>query len=180
MTELHIKINSPAMPISTEFVRFFKGLEHFYYVIVLASEPDANQAAAAWRAWLAAGFNPAVRIAPPVDKANRIKVDSRPGVGGFEITLSAANQEALGRLRALLEDLDAARQSLPAGAGDASRLASLAENRNVAQQLVLPLKISLASSQIPPDGVDSFMAMIHQGLLAITAAEITSIAVSSV
>jgi hypothetical protein len=178
MAELHIKVSSPAMPLSTEFVRFCKGLEHFYYVMVLASQADASQAAA-WRAWLAAGLNPAVRIAPPVDKANRIKVDSRPGVGGFEVTLSGTNQEALGHLRTLLEDLCAARKSLPPGTNDAGRLASVAENRNVQQQLLLPLKNSLARSQIPPDGVDSFMAMIHQGLLAITAGEITSIAVSS-
>src|SRR5260370_25603672 len=118
MAELQIKVSSPAMPLSTEFVRFCKGLEHFYFVIVLASEPDPNKAATAWNAWLASGFNPAVRIAPPVRSADNLKVDSRPGVGGFEVTLSATNQEALGRLRARLEDLDAARTSLPAGAVD--------------------------------------------------------------
>jgi hypothetical protein len=178
MADLHIKVSSRAMPISTEFVRFCKGLEHFHYVMVLAAEPDAHKAAMAWSAWLASGLNPAVRIAPPVDAADRIKVDSRPGVGGFEVTLSGANRNAIDRLRSLVEELEAARKSLPA-AGDDRRLAALAENRAVTQGLLQPLKSALARSQIPPDGVNSFIAMVHQGLAAITAREITSITVSA-
>ena len=67
MDQLHIKVSSPAMPISTEFVRFCKAVEQFYYAIAIASEPDLAKAAAAWRAWLANGLNPAVKLAPPVD-----------------------------------------------------------------------------------------------------------------
>ena len=178
MYQLHIKVSSHAMPISTEFVRFCKGLEHFHYVMVLAAEPDAHKAAAAWNAWLAAGLNPAVRTAPAVDPADRIKVDSRPGVGGFEVTLSGASRAALDRLRALIEELEAARKSLPAS-GDDRRLAALAENRAVTQRLLQPLKSSLARSQIPSDGVDSLVAMIHRGLAAISAGEITSITVAA-
>jgi hypothetical protein len=178
MYQLHIKVSSHAMPISTEFVHFCKGLEHFHYVMVLAAEPDAHKAAAAWNAWLAAGLNPAVRTAPPVDAADRIKVDSRPGVGGFEVTLSGANRAALDRLRALIEELEAARKALPAS-GDDRRQAVLAENRDMTQRLLQPLKSALDRSQIPPDGVNSFIAMVHQGLAAITAREITSIAVSA-
>jgi hypothetical protein len=113
-----------------------------------------------------------------VDAADRIKVDSRPGVGGFEVTLSGANREAIDRLRALVEELEAARKSLPA-AGDDRRLAAIAENRALTQGLLQPLKSALARSQIPPDGVDSFIAMVHQGLTAIIAREITSITVSA-
>ncbi len=178
MPQLHIKVSSRAMPISTEFVRFCKGLEQFHYVMVLAAEPDAHKAGAAWSAWLAAGLNPAVRTAPPVDAADRIKVDSRPGVGGFEVTLSGANRDALDRLRTLVEDLEIARKSLPV-ASDDRRLAAAAENRAVTQCLLQPLKSSLTRSQIPADGVDSFIAMIHRGLAAIIAREITSITVSA-
>lgn len=178
MPQLHITVSSHAMPISTEFVRFCKGLEQFHYVMVIAAEPDTHQAAAAWSAWLAAGLNPAVRIAPPVDAADRIKVDSRPGVGGFDVTLSGANRDAMGRLRTLVEELEAARKSLPAGDDD-RRLAAIAEHRAVTQRLMQPLQSALARSQIPPDGVESFIAMIHRGLAAIIAREITSIAVSA-
>ena len=61
MAELHIKVNARAMPISTEFVRFCKALEHFYYVLVLT--PRLTQAKRGRRgaAWLAAGLNPAVK-----------------------------------------------------------------------------------------------------------------------
>ena len=115
------------MPISTEFIRFCKGVEQFYYVIAIASEPDPDKAAAAWRAWLANGLNPAVRLAPPVDGANRIKVDSRPGVGGFDLTISGANREALERLRMVLEEVDAAHKSLDQRGGDEARVAALME-----------------------------------------------------
>jgi hypothetical protein len=179
MPELEIKVSSRAMPISTEFVRFCKGLEQFYYVMALAAEPDTQKAAAAWNAWLAAGLNPAVRIAPPLDPADRIKVDSRPGVGGFEVMVSGANRGAIDRLQTLIEDLETARKAL-AGGGDDRRLASIAENRAVTQCLLQPLKSSLTRSQIPPGGVDSFIAMIYRGLAAIIAREITSIAMSAV
>jgi hypothetical protein len=178
MPQLHIKVSSRAMPISTEFVRFCKGLEQFHYVMVLAAEPDTQKAAAAWSAWLAAGLNPAVRVAPPLDAADRIKVDSRPGVGGFEVTVSGANRDAIHRLQTLVEDLETARKSL-APDGDDRRLASIAENRAVTQCLLQPLKSSLTRSQIPFGGVNSFVAMIYRGLAAIIAPEITSIAVSA-
>src|SRR5580700_5721459 len=112
MTQLHIEVSSPAMPISTEFIRFCKAVEQFYYAIAIASDPDPGKAAAALRAWLANGLNPAVRLAPPVDSTNQIKVDSRPGVGGFDLTVSGANWEALARLRTVLQDVDAVHKSL--------------------------------------------------------------------
>ncbi len=162
------------MPISTEFVRFCKALEHFYYVIVLAEQRGTN-AAAAWNAWLAAGLNPAVRLAPPVDQADRIKVDSRPGVGGFDVTLRGANAEILGRLHTLLGVLDTARKSMSGRTDESARLAALRESRTVAETLVQPLKKSLAHGQIPAEGVKSFLAMIDRDLLALTAADINSI-----
>ena len=146
--------------------------------MVLAAEPDAQKASAAWSAWLAAGLNPAVRIAPPVDAADRIKVDSRPGVGGFEVTISGANRDAIDHLRNLVEGLEAARSALPAEADD-RRLAAIAENRAVTQRSLQPLKSALARSLMPSEGVDSFIAMIHRGLAAVIAPEITSIAVSA-
>lgn len=175
MTQLHIEVSSPAMPISTEFIRFCKAVEQFYYGIAIASEPDPDKAAAAWRAWLANGLNPAVRLAPPVDGANRIKVDSRPGVGGFDLTISGANREALERLRMVLEEVDAAHKSLDQRGGDEARVAALMEIESVAQELVRPLKASIARSQIPLEGAGSFKAMIHRGLAAIAASEITSL-----
>jgi hypothetical protein len=176
MAQLHIEVSSPAMPISTEFIRFCKAVEQFYYAIAIASEADPGKAAA-WRAWLANGLNPAVRLAPPVDGANRIKVDSRPGVGGFDVTVSGANREALARLRTVLEDVDAAHKSLDQRGGDQARVAALMEIQTVTQELVQPLKASIARSQIPSDGASSFMAMIHRGLLAIAASEITSLTI---
>jgi hypothetical protein len=174
MAELHIRVGAPAMPISTEFVRFCKALEHFYYVIVLTEQPGTN-AAAAWNAWLAAGLNPAVRLAPPVDQADRIKVDSRPGVGGFDVTLRGTNAEVLGRLHTLLAVLDTARKSISGRTDESVRLAALRESSAVAETLVQPLKGSLAHSQIPAEEVKSFLAMIDRDLLALSAADITSI-----
>ncbi len=80
------------------------------------------------------------------------------------------------RLRSLVDELEAARKSLPL-ADDGCRLAPLGENPAVTQHLLQPLKSSLGRSQIPPDGVNSFIAMVHQGLAAITARELTSITV---
>ncbi len=175
MAQLHIEVSSPAMPISTEFIRFCKAVEQSYYVMVISSQADPAKAAAAWRAWLAGGLNPAVRLAPPVDAANRIKLDSRPGVGGFDVTVSGSNREALARLRQVLEDVGAAHQSLAARDGDDRCLASLMECQTVRRELVQPMRESIARSGVPPDGADSLMAMIHRGLLAIAAREITSV-----
>jgi len=166
------------MPISTEFVRFCKAVEQFYYIMVIASDTDRTKVTAAWRAWLAGGLNPAVRLAPPVDAENRIKVNSRPGVGGFDVTVSGANREALARLRSLLTDIDAAHKSLAQSDSDEARLASLMDVQAVIRELVRPLGDSATRSQIPADGVDSFMAMIRRGLSAVAAKEITSLAIT--
>jgi hypothetical protein len=178
MAELHIRVGAPAMPISTEFVRFYKALEHFYYVIALTKQSGAS-ANAAWNAWLAAGLNPAVRLAPPVGQADRIKVDSRPGVGGFDVTLRGANAEALERLRTLLLEIDAMHKSLNGRADESTRLAALRESRAVLETLVHPMKGSLAQGQMPSDGVKSLLAMIDRGLLALTAPDITSIEIEA-
>ena len=177
MAQMHIEVSAPVMPISTEFIRFCKAVEQFYYVIVISAEADRDKAAAAWRAWLAGGLNPAVRLAPPVDGANRIKVDSRPGVGGFEVTVSGANQDALSRLRRLLQDIDLAYKSL-SGLADEARVASLMETASVKRELVQPLKDSAARGQITADGADSFSMMIRRGLMAIASGEINSLAIS--
>ena len=175
MAELHIKVNARAMPISTEFVRFCKALEHFYYVLVLTSQTDASKAGQAWTQWLAAGLNPAVRLAPPVDKADQLTLDSRPGLKGFEVIVRSANTPALGRLRALLEELDNSRKLLAGRIEEPTRLTGLRENRAVADLLVQPIQNSLARSRIAPPGAQSFLDMIDRGLLAVTAADITSI-----
>jgi hypothetical protein len=178
MAELNIKVSSPAMPISTEFFSFCKGLEQFYYLTLLGSEAYTGRAPAIRNAWLASGFHLAGRIAPPVDKADKVRLDSHPGVKGFEVTLSGGNREALGRLGALLADLDAARKSLPGQNDAAGRLAAILANRAVDARLIQPLKSALAHSQIPPEGIDAFMLMIRRGLAAITDREITSIEIA--
>lgn len=174
MAQLHIEVRSPVMPLSTEFVRFCKTVEQFYYVLVIAADADLERAARAWRGWLSVGFNPAVRLAPPVEADSRIKVDSRPGVGGFEVTVSGRNRAALGRLRNLLNDIDAARSSSNS-ASDEARCGSLAELQSVRRDLVEPLKESLARCQIPSGAAQALMEMIHRGLLTIAAPDLTAL-----
>ncbi|MGO9061829.1 MAG: hypothetical protein ACLQU2_31335 [Candidatus Binataceae bacterium] len=178
MAELNIKVNAPAMPISTEFVRFCKAVEHFYYVLVLTTQSDAGKAHEAWSGWLAAGLNPAVRLTPPVDKVDKLALDSRPGVKGFEVTVRSANPQALGRLGALIEELDATRKALNVRTDEQMRLAALRENRIVAELLVQPMQNSLARAQITPEGAKSFLIMIERRLLAVTAPDITSVAIA--
>jgi len=178
MAQLHVEVTSPSMPGSTQFIRFCKAVEQFYYVLTIAWEPDSAKAAAAWRAWLANGLHPAVRLAPPVDAAKRIRVDSRPGVGGFELTAAGPNREALARLQKLLQAIDAAHKAIAESADDAARAASLIATQAVVRELVQPLKDCAARGLIPPAAVDSFMAMIGRGVAAIGAREITGLAVS--
>jgi hypothetical protein len=176
MAQLHIKVDSPAMPLSTEFIGFCKAVEHFYYVIALASEPDAGKAAAAWRAWLSGGLNPAVRTAPPVAMTDRIRVDSHPGIGGFELTLAGAGGAALARLQTLLRAIDEVREMLAPNCADDVRLASLMEASLVRRELIEPVKAE--AGRLSADEADSFLAMIRRGLLALTENDITSIALT--
>lgn len=175
---MHIEVSSPVMPISTEFIRFCKAVEQFYYAVAIGHEPNSGKVTTALRGWLANGLNPAVRLAPPVDVSNRIKVESRPGVGGFDVTVSGANREALGRLRTILAEVGAAPKALANTGDDQVRAASLLENETLARELVRPLKESIARGQIPSDGADCLMAMIRSGLVALAAPEITSLSIA--
>jgi hypothetical protein len=179
MANLHIRVNSSAMPISTEFFGFSKALEQFYYLLLIESEAYAARAAAIRTAWLTNGFHLASRVAPPVDKADKVRLDSRPGVKGFEVTLSGGNREALGRLGALLRDLDAVRKPLADATDGQARAAAMIECRGVETELIQPLKTAAAHSQIPPQGLDEFMHMIRRGLAAIMDDEITSIEIAA-
>jgi hypothetical protein len=85
----------------------------------------------------------------------------------------------LSHLCALLGELDAARKSISGRTDESVRLAALRESRAVAETLVQPLRESLAHSQIPADGVKSFLTMIDRDLLALSAADITSIGIAA-
>ena len=178
MAELRIIVKSRAMPISTDFLSFCKGVEQFYYVMLLSSGPYSNRGLEPWIAWLHTGFHLATRIAPPVEEPDKVKVESRPGVKGFECSLSGANADVLGRLRQLLQNLDSARKSL-AAKDHQTRLAALLSNGPVQEQLIAPLKNRLtASGKVAPEGVNSFIEMIGRGLLAITSDDILSVEIA--
>src|SRR5215471_13878691 len=101
------------MLISTQFFRFCKGLEHFYYAMLFAADPYAA-GPAPWLSWLQIGFNVGAREAPPAAApGDALRVDTRPG-RTFEFRAASGNRQVLEKLRGLMVELDRVRASLGA------------------------------------------------------------------
>jgi hypothetical protein len=162
------------MLISTQFFRFCKGLEHFYYALLFTSEPYAGSGADPWLSWLQLGFHVAAREAPPAAAAgDQLRVETRPG-RNFEFNAASSNGKALEKLRDLLLELDRVRTTLRAR-NDSDRLKAIAADPKIDAMLLAPLKNSLKRNSIPADGIDAFVSMIDRGLLAACDEQITSI-----
>lgn len=176
MPELKVTVNCRSMLISTQFFRFCKGLEHFYYAMLFTSEPYAGSGADPWLSWLRLGFHVAAREAPPGAAAgDQLRVDARPG-RNFEFNAASANGKALEKLRELVGELDRVRAGLGAH-NDGDRLKAIAADPKIEALLLAPLKNSLKRNSIPADGIDAFVSMIDRGLLAACDKQISSIAI---
>jgi hypothetical protein len=172
--ELKVTVNCRSMLISTQFFRFCKGLEHFYYALLFTSEPYASNGAEPWLSWLQGGFHVAAREAPPAAAANdQLRVETRPG-RSFELRAASSNGKALEKLRDLVREVDRVRSGLGAQP-DRDRLKVIAADAKIGAILLTPLKSALARHSIPADGVDQFVSMIDRGLLAACDQQITSI-----
>jgi len=172
--ELKVTVNCRSMLISTQFFRFCKGLEQFYYALLFTSEPYAGKGAEPWLSWLQLGFHVAAREAPPAAAANdQLRVDTRPG-RNFEFKAASSNDKALEKLRDLVLELDRVRSGLGAQS-DSERLKAITADPKIAAMLLGPLTSVLARHSIPADDIDQFVSMIDRGLLAACDKQITSI-----
>ena len=177
MAALDLVVTCREMLISTQLFRFRKAVEDFYYALLFCSAPYANGAENPWQSWLKLGFNVAVRIAPPLARnEDQLTVDIAPGKT-FSIKVSGSNRNALSNLRDLLGSVDAARKTI-GGTNPQQRLQAIRANREIEQRLLSRMRNSLESNAISPEGIDSFIAMIDRGLLALTDQNITSVAVT--
>ncbi len=173
MPELKVTVNCRSMLISTEFFRFCKGLEHFYYALLFNSEPYTGSADP-WLSWMQLGFHVAAREAPPAAAdADQLRVETRPG-RNFEFNAASSNGKALEKLRNLVLELNRVRTTLR-GHNDSDRLKAIAADPKIDAMLLAPLNNSLKRNSIPADGVDAFASMIDRGLLAVCDQQITSI-----
>jgi hypothetical protein len=177
MKRLQVVVECSSMLISTQFFRFAKAVEHFYYALLFSSEDYASSGADAWNSWLAQGFHIAVREAPPaVRKPDRVTVDSVPG-RNFEIMAASENDRVVGRLGELLGEIERARVSLD-GIGTEAKVDGILEAGAIVGGLLTPVRESLKRSAVTGKNADAVLAMIRQGISALSNWQIKSIKVS--
>jgi hypothetical protein len=174
MNQLRIVADCSSMLISTQFFRFCKAVEHFYYALLFSSEDYAASAADAWHSWAAQGFHLAVREFPPAARpGDRLTLDSRPG-RTFEVTASSNNRGALTRLCELVQEVEHARAALPSG-GEEVRLQALLDNPAIESRLLRPVRESLTRSAVAGEAGQAVRSMISRGLSALTNWQIKSL-----
>ena len=164
--------------IGTQQLREAKAVEQLYYVVLLTGSPAYRVKPEIWRRWAGIGFDIAMKVPPPgVTVSDRMTMNVRSAGKVPEISGTSANMEALQKLNALLEDIEAVRPSL-AGQPDEARAEALINHPKIAQQLIQPLKDCLQKCSVPQEEVDAYMFMIRRGLLALTYHEVASVQVS--
>jgi hypothetical protein len=177
MSQLQVTVDCSSMLISTQFFRFNKTIEHFYYALLFTSEEYANAGASAWDSWAAQGFHIALRAAPPASKeSDQLTVDARPG-RNFEVTATSGNRRALTRLSELLQEIEKARTSLPSG-GEEARLQAMLDNAAIEGRLLGPIRESPKRNPFSKERADSIWSMVKQGLSALINWQIQSVRVA--
>jgi hypothetical protein len=176
MSELRVVVDCSSMFISTQFFRFGKAVEQFYYGLLFTTEEYAGAGANAWESWADQGFHIAIKSAPPaVRKNDHLKVDTRPG-RTFELTAESSNRGGLMRLSELLQEIERARTGLPSGNED-SRTQALLDNPAIESWLVNPIREALKRNAISSEAKDAIWSMIRRGLSALANWQIRSIKV---
>lgn len=174
MNQLRIVVDCSSMFISTQFARFNKAVEHFYYALLFSSDDYAGSSSKAWDSWAEQGFDLAVRAAPPaVREGDRLIVDWRPG-RSFELTVATNNRAALTRLAELLREIESARTVLTESTEDA-RVQALLDNPALNSRLLRPVRESLERGSIPHEAADAIRSILKQGLSALTNRQIESV-----
>src|SRR5579883_2163263 len=142
MNELRVVVDCSSMLISTQFFRFAKAVEQFYYALLFSSEDYAGLGAAPWESWADRGFHIAIRSAPPMARRNdRLTVNTAPG-RTFEVMAASGNHGALTRLSELLQEIEHARTGL-AGGSEESRTQAMLDHPAVAARLLEPVREAL-------------------------------------
>jgi hypothetical protein len=174
MSQLRMVVECSSMLISTQFFRFSKAVEQFYYALLFSSDGYGGGGAAVWDSWAEIGFHIAVRTAPPAAKeSDRLTVDTMPG-RRFEVIAIGGNRNAMTRLAQSLQEIEHARTALASGSEDA-RLAALMDNPAIERSLLQPIRDSLQVSAVSKEKTEEIWSMVKRGLTALTNWQIESV-----
>ncbi len=175
---LTIQVDSQPAPFTTQMRRFDKGVEQFYYALLLTGEKRYLANSSTWRAWFDMGFHVQSRSHPPgVEAADRIAISIRPDGKTTHIALTSDNGAALGRLQQLLSAMEAQRPALQ-GASDAERLHKLLSGEAVSKQLLAPVGDALKRAEFRSTEAQTVKNALERGLSAYADDEITGVKLS--
>lgn len=178
MPHLSVLVTTKRMPISTQFQRSSKGVEHFYYALLFATAKAYHNQAEPWQSWRKQGFHVSIREAPPSARDTDRVVLTRASEGKmFRVTLSGGDRETMKRLVAVLRRVDSLRPSLNGRDPDARASAALAD-KEVRQSLMDPLNTSLSGAGLSQSDIADYMSMVRRALIAMTDDEVLTIRVA--
>lgn len=178
MSTLNIQVDAQLAPFTTQMRRFDKGLEQFYYALLLTSERRYQNKSRVWRSWLEMGFHIQTRSHPPmVEPADRLAITIRPDGKTTNIAFRGGNPGALGRLQRFIEALEAKRSALR-GPSSPARLQQLLAAEAVTAQLLAPVGDALKRAEFRPDEAQLVRDALERGLEAFADDEIKSVKVT--
>ena len=147
MPSLSVEIKSTTMATSTKMFRLLAGIENLYYMLLLAGDQARAANADTWRSWHELGFHMNVKNPPSAVRDNE-KVMVTLDVSGepdLVINVEGGDPKTIGKLQALLKEIDRARAQR-GQESEAPRLAAIKADPAVAGALITPLHNALNNS----------------------------------
>jgi hypothetical protein len=170
---LRLQIETVRMPHSTQIAKLRKGLEDFYYAILLTTEKRYVGRGETWRSWVSMGFSLGL-LDPPEGVADEDRIKTSICSDGKRLVLSTAGGDQT--IQTVVTDLLCHIEELrPNIRGDDSQRADLlAADPKIDRTLLRPVALAVEACQLPPAATQLLLNSLRRGLVALTHPEILS------
>jgi hypothetical protein len=161
------------MPHSTQIAKLRKGIEDFYYAILLTTEKRYIGRDEIWRSWMDMGFSLGL-LEPPAEVADEDRIKTSIYSDGKRLVLSISGGDQ--KVQTVVTDLLCHIEELrPNIRGDDSQRADLlAADLKVDGKLLRPVAQALEACQLPPADGQLLLNSLRRGLVALVHPQILS------
>ena len=156
MATLNVKVTTQKMPHTSEFFAVVKAIEHFYYALLLATDPEYKGNSKPWSTWADIGFSAAIRQASPgIRPEDRLQMSVYSNGKSTEITATSPRSDVIETLGSFLGQSDVAKAAVGS--------------------VVAPVTKVLRSDGLHSEDIGAFEEMLKKGVEALTYRDITKI-----
>ena len=178
--ELAFKLITKRSMNTEQCFRARKAIEHLYYLTTVTGTPRYANDEAIWIGWVKMGFDTSLREGPRgVARTERIRVETQVEPRYVEIRAEASNTDALKVVGAILDRLEATKESFQ-GKDDTGRRGILLADPQLGEILLNPVVAALGRQKtLRPDESQRILQAAQDCLVWLTDNDITSLGVTA-